>query len=285
MENIPSSITIGQKVIPKKNVSKKYENVKPTSARGYVRCSTVEQESEGNSVETQKSRIYEYCQKKGLTLVKFYQDIGITGATIDREQLNLLSEEIGENEIVVVTSISRLGRNLGDAIKFRKDNLRTKNCELRCVDTDIDFSTPSGELVLNMMLSVSEVERANISSHTKANMKKLVEEGKWRSQPPFGWKFASKTLPLEKEPGQQEVLQEILTMYEKGMSLNKISKTLNNDGKNSCLKNNKKIQKEYKFSATSIKDILMDHERIPSDGTRPPLSRRIACHRKDAEVK
>lgn len=69
-------------------------------------------------------------------------------------------------------------------------------------------------------------------------MKNLSDQNKLRGRPPFGWKFISKDLPLEKDIEQQKVINIIKNLYsDNKMNYSNIAYYLNLHGLNYCLDN------------------------------------------------
>ena len=50
---------------------------------GYVRVSTNNQVTDGESLETQKNQIREFCEFKKWKLIEIYEDAGISGSKAD----------------------------------------------------------------------------------------------------------------------------------------------------------------------------------------------------------
>ena len=250
------------------------------NARIYARVSTTMQADEGMSLETQKIRMRNYCAFKGLNVIKDYEDAGHSGGTMHRPAMEQMIEDILEHEVVVVADLSRLGRNLHDALDFRK-MLQERGAELICVNGDLDFSTPIGNLLFQILMSVNEMERRQIGSAVSVNLERLSAEKKLRSRPPFGYKFVGKNENFEKDADQQVVLLIIFGLFERGISYTSIANRLNEEKLNECLKNNKKKQdKTYKFSAQIIRRILIDHGKITiPNNERMSLEQRLKCHR------
>lgn len=253
------------------------QNMPP--ARGYCRVSTVMQ-VDGISLDTQHKRITEYCTFKQLNLVEIYEDAGISAKNTDRPALQRLMKEMKEGDTVIICDLSRLSRRALDALQLFED-FKKRGVNFVCLSPNIEFSTPIGCLMFNVLMSVHQLERENISAHVKANMNQLSREGRLRSRPPFGYKFVGKDQDLQPEPEQQRVVDKIKALYADGMGYTKIMKKLNEDGDNACLNNNKKSAKDKvpMFYAQTIKRILADYGVI-EDPERIPIDRRIVSHRK-----
>lgn len=250
------------------------------NAVGYCRVSTEAQAIDGMSIETQRKRIEEYCKLRQWSLLKIYEDAGVSGGTMERPGIKLLKEELKEGLIVIITDISRLGRNLYDALQFR-NTLKEVGAELVCITGDLDFTTPVGNMLFGILMSVSEMERANISKHVSANMDRLKKEKRLRTKAPFGYQYTTKDEHCIKDPQQQEVLKLIIDLYKQGNSIYKICNMLNEWGYNKCIVNNKiKKDKIPNFGTGVVKHILMEHGIIPiPEGTVIiPLEQRLKCH-------
>ena len=85
-----------------------------TKAAPYLRVSTNGQ-IDGESLNTQRIQIQDYCASRGWELVKVYEDAGISGAKDDRPALQALLSAVkaGEIDAVVVRDLSRFGRSAG----------------------------------------------------------------------------------------------------------------------------------------------------------------------------
>lgn len=228
-------------------------------ARGYTRVSTLGQAEDGISLDTQKTRIQQYCAFRNLNLIEIYVDAGISAKDAEnRPELQRLLKEVQKEEFVIITDISRLSRNTKDAITILED-FKKKNISLVSLDIGLDFSTSTGTMVFTILASVSKLERENIAKHTKSNLQRLSKEGKLRSRPPFGYKFVSKEEDYEQVPEQQLVIEKIKTLFREDPCLSRIADKLNKDGDNKTIALNKKEQKEYQFTRHLVEIILVDN--------------------------
>lgn len=75
---------------------------------GYIRVSTEKQ-----TVEVQRYEINRYCVENGLTVDAWIEE-SISGATKPSARLlgRLILDRIGKGDLILVTEISRLGRNV-----------------------------------------------------------------------------------------------------------------------------------------------------------------------------
>jgi site-specific DNA recombinase len=89
-----------------------------TKAAAYVRVSTNGQKIDGESLNTQRSTIQNYCDTRNWELVNVHEDAGISGIKDDRPALQSLlsAARTGEIEVVVVRDLSRFGRSARDLL-------------------------------------------------------------------------------------------------------------------------------------------------------------------------
>lgn len=219
----------------KSMVKEALEKQKPTIAYGYIRVSTTMQAEEGVSLDTQTNKIEEYCKFKGYVLVHVYSDAGLSGGNANRPALITLLDVIKKDNYLIVADLSRLSRNNSDAVRIH-DKLREKGCKLVSLNPDIDFSTPTGEMMYNVLMSMYQLERRQIAERVSANMQMLKKQGKLRSRPTYGWIFVGKDKAFEEVPDQQEVIKIIIQLYEDGVSMRSIAEYLNREGHNKTLR-------------------------------------------------
>ena len=83
---------------------------------GYVRVSTNEQTTEGQSLENQSNRISSYCQSQGWNLIEIFREEGVSGKTINRPKLNQLISGVktGNIDVILVYKVDRLTRRQKD---------------------------------------------------------------------------------------------------------------------------------------------------------------------------
>lgn len=72
---------------------------------GYARVSTVEQATEGASLDAQADRIKLWCQREGATLVSLQVDRGLSGRSDDRPGLQAALEACKRGDILIVYAL------------------------------------------------------------------------------------------------------------------------------------------------------------------------------------
>ena len=135
---------------------------------GYARVSSRDQEG---SLEGQEVAL----RTAGCS--KVFQD-RLSGATADRPGLNDALEYLRDSEdTLVVARLDRLGRSLPDALRTVQA-LADRGIGLQALDVQLDTSTASGRLMLNMLLMLAEWERDLLRERTREGVARARAAGR-----------------------------------------------------------------------------------------------------------
>ena len=136
---------------------------------GYARVSTAEQAESGAGLEAQRLAIGAEVERRGWQLVEVYEDAGASGkALTGRPGLvdALEAIEDGRANGLVVAKLDRLSRSLLDFAALMARS-RAQDWTLCCLDVGVDTSTPSGEMVANVLAVFAQFERRLIGQRTR----------------------------------------------------------------------------------------------------------------------
>lgn len=162
----------------------------PTRAVAYVRVSTEQQASEGNSLDAQKEKLGLYAELHNLELVAIEVDAGVSASTLERPALRRALDRLErfECEALVVVKLDRLTRSVRDLCALVETYFSSGQATLMSVGESVDTSTASGRLVLNILMTVSQWEREAAAERTASVMQHLKATGKFTGGfPPFGF--------------------------------------------------------------------------------------------------
>jgi DNA invertase Pin-like site-specific DNA recombinase len=139
----------------------------------YARVSTEEQDS-----DKQVFICKEACKRQGWDVYKIYKDT-ISGTTTSRPMFNKLLEDMRayKFDVVMVTKLDRLGRSLQHLLSIF-DEFGNKGIHFIAVTQNIDTTSASGKLQLQIMGAFAEYERNIISERTKEGLRRAVGVGK-----------------------------------------------------------------------------------------------------------
>ena len=255
---------------------------------GYIRLSSEKETSK--SIENQEMIIKDYvANREDLDLTKLYVDRNLSGTAFERKEFEQMTADIeaGIVDCVVVCDLSRLGRNM-ISVGYYVENFFPRN-GVRFISISDKFETLDGvnnisdiaKSTLEMPLKALLDEQYSIDVKTKTNaaLKTLMLEGKYiGSKPPFGYKRDENDkhkLVIDKNTG--DIVRFIFDMASKGIGVNEIVRTLNNNnipppsGDNNTTWNSRTIKKmlcnrTYAGDLEQGKDnilVLHTHEAIP----------------------
>lgn len=124
--------------------------------RGYGRVSSRGQQRDGNSLEDQKSKLMAAgCAEEDIVLEAY------TGTKMERPMFTALLDELVEGDTLVVTKLDRFARTASDGVKVVKE-LMARGVAVHVLNMGLVEDTPTGRLILNILLAFAEFERDNI---------------------------------------------------------------------------------------------------------------------------
>jgi DNA invertase Pin-like site-specific DNA recombinase len=136
---------------------------------GYVRVSTEDQAESGLGLEAQRAAIKAECLRRGWTLAAICEDRSASGRSLSaRPGLGeaLSTVEDGRAEGLVVAKLDRLSRSLLDFAQLM-ERARSKQWALVALDLGVDTTTPSGEMLANVLAVFAQFERRLIGQRTR----------------------------------------------------------------------------------------------------------------------
>lgn len=224
----------------------------------YCRVSTIEQAEEGYSVDEQRRRCIEYCEKEGHEVFKVYEDRGISGKNISgRPGLKDLLKDSNDKkfDLVVVWKLNRISRRLIDILNI-VDTLDKNSIAFRSLTESFETETPAGKLQLNIMGAISEFERGTIADNVKMGMMARAREGKWNGGKVLGYDVVEIPSEGKKRKETKLVINEkeamtvrrIFELYSEGHGYKATVNRVNKEGH--------KSKRGNAFSTASIKEIL-----------------------------
>jgi len=178
---------------------------------GLCRVSSVSQK-DNSSIPHQKKMIGDYCKMYNIELNEIITEV-MSGVKSNRDGLNHLKElvESGKVESVIVMKLDRLMRSFTEGVIFIK-YLLDNNVKIISVLEQIDTSSVSGRFLVNILLSMSEMERDTIVQRLNNGKDKTFNDKKKVSgRIPYGYhKDGGIVSP---NPDETKVVQYIFKKY------------------------------------------------------------------------
>ena len=144
----------------------------------YIRVSTDEQARHGYSLGEQRADLESFATAKGYAVIGVYADEGVSArkAMSRRKELRRLLDDVEADkvDIIIVKCLDRWFRNVADFYKVQ-ELLDKHHVEWQCTQEDIDTTTTTGRLTLNMRLSIAQHE-----SDQTGDRIRYINEGKRR---------------------------------------------------------------------------------------------------------
>lgn len=161
---------------------------------GYARVSTLHQDLESQLKALEK----EECDK-------IYKD-KFTGTKTDRPEFTKLLNILKEGDTLVVTKLDRFARTTADGINTIK-GLFEKGIKVHVLNMGLVEDTPTGRLILSVMLAFAEFERDMIVERTQEGKAIAKQKPDFREGRPkkFSRKQIEHALKLLEDHSYKEV--------------------------------------------------------------------------------
>ncbi|VDS09129.1 Transposon gamma-delta resolvase [Paracoccus haematequi] len=95
--------------------------------------------------------------------------------------------------------------------------LKAKGVSLRILDLGLDTSTPTGELILNMMGAVAQFERQMMLERQREGIAKAKADGKYRGRAPTAMRQARRVHELAAEGLKRSDIAQRLGLSERSV--------------------------------------------------------------------
>jgi DNA invertase Pin-like site-specific DNA recombinase len=158
---------------------------------GYIRVSRVSGR-EGDSFispDEQRRKIESWAQLRDVEIVAWHEDFDQSGNKRSRPGLDLTLERIeaGETDGIAVAKLDRLSRlGTADALKL-VEHIVTVGGSFAAIDLGIDPTTPSGEMMLTLMLALAHMQWRELSEGWESAKGRAVARGVKIGVAPLGY--------------------------------------------------------------------------------------------------
>jgi len=146
----------------------------------YTRVSTTMQE-----LDAQKMEILNYAQKQKIIIDQFISVETSSQKTTKARKIDLLLNEVHENDLIIVSELSRLGRSVGNIIQII-DTLVQKKVALYAIKENLSIEGKQDiqtKIMVTLLSLFAEIERDLISERTKQGLALAREKGRLIGRP------------------------------------------------------------------------------------------------------
>jgi DNA invertase Pin-like site-specific DNA recombinase len=147
---------------------------------GYARVSTQDQDTTAQIVALERANCELIFQEKA------------TGGRWERPELHRLLGQLRKGDVLVVWKLDRLSRSLKDVLNLMEKVQQAKAGFLSLTEA-IDTTTPAGRMMMQMVGSFAEFERAMLRERTKNGLDAARRDGR------IGGRRTKLTLQQQKE--------------------------------------------------------------------------------------
>jgi DNA invertase Pin-like site-specific DNA recombinase len=146
----------------------------------YARVST----NNGQDPQMQTRELKEYCQRRGWEIEGEYVDVGISGATEKRQELDRLLSDAHRRKFdsIVVWKFDRFARSVSHLLRAL-ETFQALGIEFVSLTEGVDTSTPAGKMVFTVLGAVAELERSLIRERVRAGLRNAKAKGKLIGRP------------------------------------------------------------------------------------------------------
>lgn len=140
---------------------------------GYIRTSTDKQNNENQHFE-----IEQFAKNNNIIIDKWVQETISSKKSLDERKLGKLLKKIKQDDIIIASELSRLGRNLLQVMSILHHCMNI-GCQVWTIKDNYKLGSDIQSKVLAFAFGLSaEIERNLISQRTKRCLERLKAEGK-----------------------------------------------------------------------------------------------------------
>lgn len=116
----------------------------------------------------------------------------------NRVELERALDFVRPGDTLIVTKIDRLARSVADLVKIT-ERLNEKDVALRILAINLDTSTPTGKLMLNLLGSIGQFERELMLERQREGIAKAKAENKYKGRAPTAKRQAEEIIRMKTE--------------------------------------------------------------------------------------
>lgn len=202
----------------------------PRKAVAYLRVSTDDQTL---GPEAQRTSIEAWAAARGVSVVAWHTDHGVSGATAIDKRPGLLAafrdlEAEGAGQLVVAKR-DRLARDTLAAAMAERMADRI-GATIASAAGEGEGTGPEAQLMRAMIDAFAQYERALIASRTRAALAVKSRRGERVGQVPYGSRLAADGVMLEADPDELRAVELIRELRAAGLTLRAIAARLEAEG-------------------------------------------------------
>lgn len=152
---------------------------------GYARVSTQSQ-----NLDRQLDALHDYGVSSDNLFVE-----KVSGTIKERPELIKLQQFLRDGDLLVIESLSRLGRSTKDLLTII-EHFENKGVKVISIKEQIDTRTPTGKLLTTVLMAMSQFERDIIVQRTQEGLAAARARGRKGGRPPLSQAQIKQALAL-----------------------------------------------------------------------------------------
>lgn len=208
------------------------------TAVAYLRVSTENQAQEDRfGLDVQKEDIEKYAKQNNLVISEWYIEKGVSGAKLERPELNRLLSDSDSKEFnkVIVAKLDRVARDLYYQLWIEKELLKNEVNIISVAEpfNDDDYMAKAFRQMVGVF---AELEKNRISERMTGGRLQKAKQGKYSGgRPAIGYIADKNNKSLTVNEEKTEAVRLVFEFKNKGLSFQKIADKLNELGHTTAL--------------------------------------------------
>ncbi len=185
----------------------------------YVRVSHQEQKLHGISLDAQRAKLKEYAEQHNMKIVEWYVDEGVSGRKLIRKrpelQRMIQDAEKGRFQRILFIKLDRFFRSVAEYHECMK---RISPIVWTTTEEKYDLSTAQGRMLVNMKLTIAEMEADTAGERVNiVNEYKVTTGQPLSGSMPFGFKIVidqnTGRKKIIRDPDDEDILEDLIQHY------------------------------------------------------------------------
>ncbi len=185
----------------------------------YIRVSHQEQKLHGISLEAQVQKIQQYADEHNMKIVEWYKDEGVSGRKLIRKrpelQRMIQDAEKGRFTRILFIKLDRFFRSVAEYHECMK---RISPVVWTTTEEKYDLSTAQGRMLVNMKLTIAEMEADTAGERVNiVNEYKVTTGQPLSGSMPFGFKIVvdpnTGRKKIIRDPDDEDILEDLIQHY------------------------------------------------------------------------